>query len=185
MNSITIYCASSPSAPKAYLEAARETGRICAEHSIATVTGAGATGLMSAVVDGTLSAGGHAIGVIPQFMVDRGWLNPRMSEVHITPDMHSRKALMARLSIGTIALPGGIGTFDELLEIITWRQLRIYRHPVVIVNTGHYFDRLLDALRNAADCGLMRHFHDLRLWHVVTTPAEAVETILNRQDADS
>lgn len=180
MKAITIYCASSPSAPPAYIAAAREAGRICAERGVATITGAGAAGLMGAVVEGTLAAGGHAIGVIPQFMVDRGWLNPRMSEVHVTDSMHSRKALMAEMSAGAMALPGGIGTFDELFEIITWRQLELYRHPIVIVNTGGYFDHLLATLGNAAESGLMRHFHDTRLWHVAATPAEAVDIILNQ-----
>ncbi|MDE7143805.1 MAG: TIGR00730 family Rossman fold protein, partial [Muribaculaceae bacterium] len=107
---VTIYCASSPDAPARFIEAAEELGRLCAGAGFATVTGAGSNGLMGAVVKGTLEAGGHAVGVIPQFMVDRGWANPDMSEIHVTDGMHTRKRMLADLGCGAIALPGGIGT---------------------------------------------------------------------------
>lgn len=158
------------------LRAAYELGRCCALAGIGTVTGAGCSGLMGRVVDGTLSVeGGRAIGVIPQFMVDRGWANPRMTELHVTADMHSRKQLLAQLGNGAIALPGGLGTLDELMDLLTHCQLGLYHHPVVILNVDGFYDNLLRQLQHADDMQMMRHF-DLatNLWQVATTPAEAV-----------
>lgn len=176
---ITIYCASSPDAPARFLDAARELGREASRAGWATVTGAGTLGLMGAVVDGTLEvAGGRAIGVIPQFMVDRGWANPRMTELHVTADMSERKRLLATLGAGAIALPGGIGTLDELMDLLAQCQLGLYRHPVVILNIDGFYDNLLRHLRHADACAMMRHL-DLPgdLWREATTPAEALAII--------
>lgn len=180
---VTIYCASSPEAPKEFIDAAYELGQLCAQAGFATVTGAGATGLMGAVVDGTLSvSGGEAIGVIPQFMVDRGWQNPRMTECFVTPDMHARKSLLASLGQGAIALPGGIGTLDELMDLLTACQLGLYHHPVVILNINGYYDNLLRQFAHADSCSMMRHMGlPGNLWLEARTPAEAVELILKHQ----
>lgn len=180
MSNVTIYCASSPEAPAEFLEAARELGRCCALAGLGTVTGAGSTGLMGAVVDGTLSvAGGRAIGVIPRFMVERGWQNPRMSRCHITDSMHSRKALLAELGSGAIALPGGIGTLDELMDLLTHCQLGFYHHPVVILNINGYYDGLLQQVAHADSCSMMRHMGlPGNLWREATTPQQAVDIIL-------
>lgn len=177
---VTVYCASSPQAPAHFVELAREVGRLAAEASLATVTGAGADGLMGAVVDGTLQAGGCAIGVIPQFMVDRGWQNPRMSRCHITPDMATRKALLASLGCGAIALPGGIGTLDELMDLLTRCQLGLYHHPVVILNHSGFYDSLLQQFAHADACGMMRHTGlPGQLWQVASTAREAIDIIVN------
>lgn len=178
---VTVYCASSPDAPQVFIDAAFELGRLCAEAGVATVTGAGCSGLMGAVVSGSLSvAGGRAIGVIPQFMVDRGWANPAMTELHVTADMHSRKQLLADLGQGAIALPGGIGTLDELMDLLTHCQLGLYTHPVVILNVDGFYDNLIAQLRHADACSMMRHF-GLRadLWREAATPAAALEIILS------
>lgn len=177
--SVTIYCASSPDAPRQFLDAARQLGRLCAEAGLATVTGAGATGLMGAVVDGTLSvAGGEAIGVIPRFMVERGWQNPRMTRCHVTDSMHSRKSLLASLGKGAIALPGGLGTLDELMDLLTLCQLGLYSHPVVILNIDGFYDSLLSQFAHADACSMMRHMGmPGNLWTEARTPAEAVEII--------
>lgn len=175
---MAIYCGSSDGVDVRYVEAAYELGREAVSRGWATVTGAGARGLMGAVVRGTLDGGGVAIGVIPQFMAERGWANPDMSVTHITPDMHSRKAVMARLSKGAVALPGGVGTFDELIEIITWRQLGLYRYPLVLVNTLGYYDSLLAMLDHAGKCGMLRYAAvDEPLWRVVATPRQAMDVI--------
>lgn len=177
---VTVYCASSPDAPQQFIDAAYELGHLCAEAGVATVTGAGCSGLMGAVVRGSLSvAGGQAIGVIPQFMVDRGWANPAMTELHITEDMHSRKQLLASLGHGAIALPGGIGTLDELMDLLTHCQLGLYTYPVVILNVNGFYDHLIAQLRHADSCSMMRHF-GLRadLWQEATTPADALNIIL-------
>lgn len=178
MKAITIYCASSPDAPAEFIDAAHELGRLCAEAGFATVTGAGSNGLMGAVVRGTLQGGGRAIGVIPQFMIERGWQNPLMSQCHVTADMHERKALLARLGCGAIALPGGIGTMDELMDLLTWCQLGLYSHPVIILNINGFWDSLLAQFAYADSLSMMRHSSmNTSLWKVATTPAEALKLI--------
>ncbi len=177
---VTIYCASSPEAPQRFLDAAFELGRLCTEAGVATVTGAGMTGLMGAVVSGTLSLpGGRAIGVIPKFMVERGWANPAMTEMHLTDSMARRKEQLAALGCGAIALPGGLGTLDELMDLLTQCQLGLYRHPVVILNTDGFYDNLLAQLAHADSCSMMRHMGlPGDLWRVATTPAEALNIVL-------
>lgn len=170
---ITVYCASSPSVDKIYVDAAIETGREIARLGLPLITGAGSMGLMGAVNDAAIAAGGETIGVIPSFMVERGWAHSGLSRLEVTDSMHSRKQTMASLSRGAIALPGGIGTFEELLEIITWRQLGLYDGNVVIYNVNGYYDRLTDMLDNAIRQGFMKADHR-RLWHVAFTAREAV-----------
>lgn len=174
---ITVYCASSVSIDAAYFEAARKLGAEIARRDVALVTGAGSMGLMGAVNDAAIEAGGVTVGVIPQFMVDRGWHHRGLSELHITDGMHTRKELMASLSQGSIALPGGIGTFEELLEIITWRQLGIYEGNIVIFNVLNYYNPLLDMLEKAIAEGFMKADHR-RLWTVVSNARDAVDAAL-------
>ncbi|MDE6489658.1 MAG: TIGR00730 family Rossman fold protein [Muribaculaceae bacterium] len=178
---VTIYCGSTPGVDKVYTDAAYTLGLEAARRGIATVTGAGCNGLMGAVVDGTLDGAGTAIGVIPSFMVERGWHNTRMSRLHVTEGMHPRKHMMADLSIGAIALPGGVGTLDELFEIITWHQLGIYPYPVVILNIAGYYDPLLEMLSQAASSGMLRNAQAQSLWHEAKTPQEALDHILSNQ----
>lgn len=184
--SVTVYCASSPDAPRKFIDVAFELGRLCAAAGLATVSGAGCSGLMGAVVSGTLSVGGgRAIGVIPQFMVERGWANPAMTELHVVADMAERKRQLAALGSGAIALPGGIGTLDELMDLLTQCQLGMYHHPVVILNADGFYDHLIAQLRHADSCSMMRHF-GLRadLWHEAASPARALEIILGHLRAD-
>lgn len=171
---ICVYSASSGQVPESCLEAARELGHLMALRGHELINGAGRTGLMGAVTDSIMHDGGRAVGVIPQFMVDRGWQHPGMSELIVTTDMHSRKDTMARLSDACIAMPGGVGTLEELLEIITWKQLGLYVRPIVVLNLNHYFDPLLQMLRQAADQHFMRPEHT-RLWVVARKPAEALD----------
>jgi uncharacterized protein (TIGR00730 family) len=168
---ITVYCASSVRIDKKYFEAAEELGKKIAATGLPVINGAGRMGLMGAVNDSVLAAGGKAIGVIPQFMVDNGWQHTGLTEMHVVKTMHERKALMAELSCGAIALPGGIGTFEELMEIITWRKLGLYSGNVVIYNVDGYFDDLIAMLRHAIDEGFM---HDEHLDDVtIVTDADA------------
>lgn len=176
---VAVYCASSSSVPRIYLEDAREMGSLLARGGYDLVCGGGYRGLMAASIDGALSSGGKAIGVLPRFMVDRGWAHPGLTRTIITETMHERKMTMAELSCAAIALPGGIGTLDELLEIMTWHQLKLYPGPVVIVNTDGYFDPLIEMFQRMIDQGFMRdgHIHAT----IVATPAEAMETISQSQ----
>ena len=180
-NNITVYCASSPQAPEVFLRAAHDLGLELARVGLGTVTGAGRTGLMGEVVRGTLEGGAAAVGVIPQFMVDRGWANPQMSELHVTADMYERKRLLAQLGRGAVALPGGLGTLDELMDLLTQCQLGLYHYPVVILNTDGFYDNLLAQLEHADACSMMRHF-DLpgNLWRVAATPAEAAQIFIEK-----
>lgn len=179
MRAVTVYCASSPDAPVPFMEAAYRLGRIAAERSVVTVTGAGATGLMAEVIAGSLDGGGRSVGVIPQFMVDRGWANGRLTELRVTADMHSRKRLMASLSQGAIALPGGPGTIEELMELMTWRQLGLHRGPVVICNIVDYYAPLLVQLGAAVENRLMRMsaVSGDSLYAVASTVDEAIDMI--------
>ena len=175
---ITVYCASSVTVAKVYFEAAESLGKEIVRRGLPLITGAGSMGLMGAVNDAAIKAGGITIGVIPQFMVDRGWHHKGLSRLEITDGMHSRKELMAELSRAAIALPGGIGTFEELLEIITWRQLGLYHGNIVILNVNGYYDDLLKMLDTAIGQKFMKPDHKM-LWSVAQSPEEAIEMALS------
>ena len=176
-DAICVYCASSSLIDQSYIDAAYELGCLIADSGNAMVCGAGRTGLMGAVIDGTLSRGGNAIGVIPQFMVDNGWHHPQLSQMEITPDMHTRKEIMARMSKAAIAMPGGCGTLEELLEIITWRQLGLYDGKIIILNINNYFNPLIQMLNKAIEDGFMKKDHS-NIWLFANTPDEALELAL-------
>lgn len=176
ITSVTVYCASSTQIDECYFNAARQLGKLLAEKHIRIVNGAGSIGLMKAVSDAALESGGEVTGVIPSFMVEQGWHHQGLSELRVTETMHERKQLMAELSNGVVALPGGCGTLEELLEIITWKQLGLYIHPIIILNTGGYFDALIEMLHHAVDERFMRPQHK-KIWQVANTPEEAVELL--------
>lgn len=170
---VCVFCASSANIDKHYLADARELGTLLAQGGWRCVNGGGAVGLMGAVTDGTLDAGGEVTGVIPKFMVDNGWCYDRLMDVVVTADMHQRKQMMSNMADAVIALPGGVGTLEELLETLTWRQLGLVKVPIIILNTLGYYDPLLAMLRHAIDEGFMKPSHG-QLWQVAATPADAV-----------
>lgn len=170
---ITVYAASSSMVPREYINVAHSLGVLMAQRGHTLINGAGRTGLMGATIDGILSEQGTAIGVIPQFMVEQEWHHAELTDMVITPDMHSRKETMAERSDACIALPGGVGTLEELLEIITWKQLGLYLKPIVVLNINGYFDALLSQLQRAVDECFMRTEHQ-QIWSVATTPEEAL-----------
>lgn len=173
---ICVFGASSGRVEQDYVDAAYQLGALMARRGWTCVDGAGAVGLMRAVADGVLDSGGHAIGVIPKFMVDNGWCYDRLAEVIITPDMHQRKQQMADMTDAVIAMPGGCGTLEELLEAITWRQLGLNQRPIVMLNTRGYYDPLVATLQHGIDERFMKESHHA-LWTVASTPLEAVEAI--------
>lgn len=177
---ICVYCASSANVAQTYLDAAFLLGKLIAKAGKQVVCGAGRTGLMGALIDGAIAQNGQAIGVIPQFMVENGWHHSQLTKMEVTDNMHERKKRMAELSSAVIALPGGCGTLEELLEIITWRQLGLYSGNIIILNIAGYYNPLLQMLENAISQGFMKMDHS-QLWQVATTPEEAVEMAL-RQD---
>jgi uncharacterized protein (TIGR00730 family) len=179
IQAITVYAASSNRIPSVYIEAAKDLGRLLASHSITCVYGGGPNGLMGAVSNTVMENGGKVLGVIPQFMVDRAWLNTKLTDVIVTPDMHTRKQIMTEKSDACIALPGGIGTMEELLEIIAWRQLGLYLKPVVILNTNGFYDFLFDLLQKIVTENFMHH-ESYKLWSVAKNPEEALEIIIEQ-----
>lgn len=174
MKAITVYGAASNSIAQCYFEAARAVGAEAARRGVAVVNGGGSMGLMGAVSDGALEAGGEAIGVIPRFMEERGWGHPGLTRLEVTESMHERKKLMADLAMGVVALPGGIGTFDELFEILTWRQLGLFTGNIVLLNINNYFDPLIALMRHATEEHFMQPDHFTGTFTITTDPAEAV-----------
>src|SRR5262245_51213183 len=159
VRSLCVFCGSSVGARSEYAAAAIATGRLLAERGIRIVYGAGNVGLMGVLADAAMSAGGQVIGVIPQMLVDRELAHRGLTELRIVGSMHERKALMAELSDAFIALPGGLGTFEELCEVLTWAQLGIHDKPVGCLNVLGYFDALFQLLDHAAGEQFVRPQH--------------------------
>ena len=178
---ICVYCASSSNISQSYIDAAFNLGQLIAKKGKHVVCGAGRAGLMGALIDGAIAQNGQAIGVIPQFMVENGWHHSQLTQMEVTDNMHERKNRMAELSLAIIALPGGCGTLEELLEIITWRQLGLYSGNIVILNIDGYYNPLLQMLEQATQQGFMKADHS-NLWQVANTPEEAVEMALKENN---
>lgn len=176
IQSVCTYCASSTKIAPCYFQAAEELGRLLAQEKIQIINGAGNIGLMAAISDAALQAGGKVTGVIPHFMIEQGWNHTGLTQTIAVENMHERKQTMANLSDAVIALPGGCGTLEELLEIITWKQLGLYLNPIVILNTNHFFDPLLNMLDKAIAENFMRNQHG-KIWLVADEPAEAIQLI--------
>ena len=174
---IAVYCASSTKIHPDYFTAARELGHIMAMRGIGLINGAGHMGLMGASSDACLQAGGEVTGVIPSFMIEQGWHHQHLTHLIETADMHERKQTIARLSDGCIALPGGCGTLEELMEVITWKQLGLYLKPIVILNIRGYYDPLLEQLQRGIDEHFMGERH-ADIWRVATNAAEAIDLVL-------
>lgn len=143
VTSVCVYCASSNRVDPAFLDGAARFGGILAEHSIRLVYGGGSLGLMGRCADGVMQAGGTVLGIIPEVLYHVEVHNGNLTELRVVPDMHSRKAMMFRESDAFVVLPGGVGTLDELIEVLCWRQLNIHSKPVIIVNQDGYWDPLL------------------------------------------
>lgn len=159
IRSISVYCGSSPGLLPEYREAAREVGKILAQEGITLVYGGGNVGLMGAAADGALAAGGRVIGVIPQALAAKELAHLGLTELHRVDSMHERKTLMAELSDGFVALPGGIGTLEEIFEVFTWTQLGFQTKPCAFLNVAGYFDELLVFLRKAVEHRFLRAEH--------------------------
>lgn len=176
IKNVCVYSASSTKIAPVYFAAAKELGRLLAMHGINLINGAGSLGLMAATSDAVLEAGGTVTGIIPRFMVEQGWQHEGLTHLVKTETMHERKQLMAEMSDGVIALPGGCGTMEELLEIITWKQLGLYFKPIVILNINGFFTPLLEMLQRAIDENFMREEHG-SIWQVAQNAEEAVELL--------
>jgi uncharacterized protein (TIGR00730 family) len=153
--SVCVYCGSRPGTDAAFADAARQTGQWIGAHGGQLVYGGGNNGLMGMVADATLAAGGRVVGVIPKALVEKEWAKLDCTELHVVDTMHNRKRMMAERADAFLALPGGIGTFEELFEVWTWRQLGYHDKPVGLLNTGGYYDELLAFLQSSVRHGFM------------------------------
>ena len=176
IKNVCVYSASSTKIAPEYFAVAEELGRLLALRGITLINGAGSIGLMAATSNAALAEKGTVIGIIPRFMVDQGWHHIGLTRLIETDTMHERKQLMAEMSDGVIALPGGCGTMEELLEIITWKQLGLYLKPIVILNVNGYFTPLLEMLQRAIDENFMRKEHG-EIWRVAHHAEEAIDLL--------
>ena len=176
MKRICVFCGSSEGARPAYADAAQRLGEELVKRGLGLVYGGGSIGLMGVLADTVLAAGGEAIGVIPGGLASRELAHAGLTEMHVVGSMHERKALLASLCDGFLALPGGLGTFEETLEVLTWAQLGIHRKPVGVLNVEGYWDGLRRLLAHAVGEGFVRpEYAALLLFS--GTPAELLDRL--------
>jgi uncharacterized protein (TIGR00730 family) len=171
---VTVYCASSAQADSVYQEAAERLGRILARNSMTIVYGAGGVGSMGRLADGALAEGGLVIGVIPRFMKELEWYHRGIGEVVEVGDLHERKRALLDGVDAVVALPGGSGTLDELLEAISLKRLGTFLGPIVMVNTGGFFDPCIELLERCIAERFMDERHRA-MWQVVGEPEEVLD----------
>lgn len=159
MKRLAIYCGSATPADPVYIESARAIGRTLAERGIGVVYGGGRLGLMGAIADSALAAGGEVIGVIPQALVDAEVAHRGLTELHVVSGMHARKAAFTDLADGFVTIPGGTGTMDELWEALSWAQLGYHADPVGLLNVAGYYDHLIAFWEKSAEVGFLRPQH--------------------------
>lgn len=176
ISSVVVYCASSTKVKTCYFDAAKRLGEILAKNDILCCNGAGNMGLMATVSNAVLENGGRVTGVIPQFMCEQGWHHTGLTMLEIVDSMHERKLRMMQIADAAIALPGGCGTLEELLEVITWKQLGLFLKPIVIVNVNDFFTPLLNYLEQLIEEQFMRPIHR-KIWTVVETPEDVIHAI--------
>jgi uncharacterized protein (TIGR00730 family) len=162
---ICVFCGSSAGKRPAYAEAARATGRALLERGLGLVYGGGNVGLMGVLADTVLAGGGEVIGVIPEALMRREVGHSGLTTLHVVDTMHQRKALMADLSSGFVALPGGLGTYEEFFEVLTWSQLGFHPKPCGVLNVDGYFEPLLDMVAHGVTEGFIRDRHQALVMH--------------------
>lgn len=159
MRSVCVFCGSLPGALPDYLQAARDLGAALAQRGTTVVYGGGHIGMMGALADSALAAGGRVVGVIPQHLMRPEVAHQGLTELQVVDSMHTRKRMMASRADAFVVLPGGYGTLEEMFEMITWRQLRLHARPVGLVNVAGFFDHLLAFLHQATQQGFIRPHH--------------------------
>lgn len=169
MNSICVYCGASTGASPLYADAARTLAKTLVDANIALVYGGGNVGLMGVIADEVMRLGGDATGIIPQALLDKEVGHTTLTRLHIVKDMHERKAMMAALSDGFIAMPGGMGTLEELFEMLTWSQLGFHEKPIGLLNVSGFYDGLIRFLQHQVSEGFLK--------------AEQASLLLHHQDA--
>ncbi len=181
---VCVYCGSSRQCDPVYLEAAERLGRELAKNEATIIYGGGAVGSMGALAAGALAEGGKVIGIIPRFMEELEWGHKGITELRVVGDLHERKRLMIQDAHAVVALPGGSGTFDELLEAVSLKRLALFLGPIVVLNTRSYFDDLLRALERSVSERFMDPRHQ-SMWSVVNEPGEVLPAIHSAPRWDS
>ena len=176
---VCIFAASSSRIDGKYREAASELGTLLAKSRFGVVYGGGGIGLMGTLADAVIAGGGEITGVIPSFMKKEGWGHNGLTEMIVTADMGERKNRMFSLSDAVVALPGGVGTLEELTEAITLKQLSLYNGPIIIMNTGGYYDSFLGFIEHMVSSNFMRFEHK-GIWEVVDTPEQVIFALNNK-----
>jgi uncharacterized protein (TIGR00730 family) len=176
IKSVCVYCGSTTGARAVYTEAAKALGRAIVAADMSLVYGGGRAGLMGLIADEVLANGGRAVGVIPELLLGKEVGHTNLTELHVVPDMHERKRKMADMSDAFVAMPGGIGTFEELFETYTWAKLGYHRKPVALLNVDGYYEPLLAMLRHTVDEGFMRRVF-LDMLQVAAEPVMMIETL--------
>lgn len=171
--SVAVFCASANGANPAYKAAAEELGSALAASGLGLIYGGAKVGLMGAVANATVAAGGYVVGVIPHVLVDKEVAHSGITELHITETMHTRKALMADRANAFIILPGGYGTFEEMFEVLAWQTLKIHSKPVVLLNTAGFYDKMLEFLDHCDAEGVLRNNRGILL--TANTVQQALE----------
>jgi uncharacterized protein (TIGR00730 family) len=171
--SVAVYCAAANGARPEYRAVAEELGRALALRSLGLIYGGAKVGLMGAVADSVIAAGGHVVGVIPHVLVDKEVAHEGVSELHVTDTMHTRKAMMAERADAFLVLPGGFGTLEELYEVLAWQTLKIHSKPVVLLNVAGFYDKLLEFLDVCDAEGMLRGNRNILL--VAETVEQALE----------
>jgi uncharacterized protein (TIGR00730 family) len=171
--SVAVFCAAADGARPSYRRAAEQLGQTLAAHGLGLIYGGAKVGLMGAVADAALAAGGHVVGVIPHVLVDLEVAHEGVSELHVTSTMHTRKALMAEKADAFFILPGGFGTFEEMFEVLAWQTLKLHAKPVVLLNIEGFYDKMLEFLDVCDREGMMRGNREILL--VAQTADEALQ----------
>ena len=156
ISNVAIFCASSNGTNPIYRDAATELGLALARRNIGIIYGGANVGLMQALAEASLGAGARVVGVIPEVLVDLEVAHQRLSELHVTTTMHTRKAMMNDLADAFLILPGGFGTFEEMFEVLAWQTLKLHQKPIVLININGFYDKLLDFLDHCVTEGLLK-----------------------------
>lgn len=176
MKKLCVFAGSSPGRDPLFLAHARQLGELCAQAGWGIVNGGGGQGMMQAVAEGALSRGGHVEGVIPHSMVLREWAHNGLTDLHVVETMHERKQRMHDRSDAFVALPGGIGTLDEVCEALAWQKLEIHKKPVALLNTSGFYESFLHLLDHTVECGFYHELDRQRLW-VTSDPQDLLDRL--------
>ena len=184
MKRICVFCASSSKVDKSYFVAAERLATQLVSHNVTIVYGGGAAGLMGCIADTAIEHGGHVVGVIPKFMTEVEWQHKELEEIHVVADMHERKKMLLEGNDALIALPGGSGTLEELMEAVSLKRLGLYTKPIIILNVNGYYDPLVEMLERSIQERFMSESHR-RMWTVISDPDDIMNAIENSPDWSS